>query len=72
MVTSLKYLTVGATAFGVLVLAIIGLKSHASEHAASQLSFRSEQPAAFETNPIVGSNASNSTYGLDQAHPTDW
>ena len=72
MVTTLKYLAVGATASGALVLASIGLTSHAREYAASQQSFRSEQPAAFETNSIVASNASISTYGLDQVRPTDW
>jgi hypothetical protein len=72
MVSTLKYLAVGATASAMLVLASIGLTSHAREQVASQQSFRSEQPAAFETNPIVGSNALISTYGLDPVRRTDW
>ena len=72
MFSTLKYLVVGATASGVLVLASIGLTSHAREYAVSQQSFKSEQPAAYGTNLIVGSDASISTYGLDQARQTDW
>jgi hypothetical protein len=57
--------------FGVLALAGIEMTSHAREKAVGLQSFRSEQPVALETSPIVGSDASISTYGLNQAR-TDW
>jgi hypothetical protein len=53
-------------------MAIAKVTSHAREHAFTQQSFQSVLPTSFETDPIVASDASISTYGLDTGHLTDW
>ena len=58
--------------FGVLALAGIEITSHAREKPVELQSYRSERPVAFETSPIVGSDASISTYGFNQVRTTDW
>jgi hypothetical protein len=72
MARTWTYVVIGVATFGVLTLAGIEMTSHAREKAVGLQSFRSEQPVAFETSPIVGSDASISTYGPDQARTTDW
>lgn len=72
MVRTWTYLVIGVATFGVLTLVGIEMTSQAREKAAGLHSFKSEQPVAFETSPIVGSDASISTYGLNQARTTDW
>ena len=53
-------------------VAIAKATSHAREYAVTQQSLTSVLPTDFETNPIVGSDGSISTYGLDTGHFTDW
>jgi len=68
-----KLLIVGATA-AIAMLFVVNLDaaSRARESTVSQQSAKYERPAAFETNPIYGSDASISTYGLNTGHNTDW
>lgn len=72
MVRTWTYVVIGVATFGVLTMAGIEITSLAREKAVGQQSFRSEQPVAFEVSPIVGSDATISTYGLNQARTTDW
>ena len=65
-------IVVGVAAVIVLVAANVNVFSHAREAAITQHPLVSELPAAFKTTPIVGSNSSISTYGLDTGHVTDW
>ena len=67
-----KLLIVGAAAVAMLIVANLDGASRAREYTVSQQSAKYERPAAFETNPIYGSDASISTYGLDTGHNTDW
>jgi len=74
MITSTwKLVVLGCAMIIVLVAANATVTSHAREHTVTQQSFRSELPAAFNTNPIVGSDASIDTYGLETGqHLTDF
>ena len=72
MVRTWTYGVIGVATFCVLTLVGIEMTSQAREKAVGLQSFRSEQPVAFETSPVVGSDASISTYGLYQARTTDW
>jgi hypothetical protein len=67
-----KCFGLGAAAVIVLVAGNVNVLSRTPEAAIPQHRFVSELPAAFETNPIVGSDASISTYGLNTGHVTDW
>jgi len=66
-----KLLIVGATA-AIAMLFVANLDGASRAREVSQQSAKYERPAAFETNPIYGSDASVSTYGLNTGHNTDW
>jgi len=55
-----------------VVVADVKFNSHASEQIVVQRAYDSWQPDTIKTNPIHGSDASKSTYGLDPARTIDW
>ena len=68
-----KLLIVGATAaIAMLIVANLDGASRARENTVSQQSAKYERPAAFEINPIYGSDASVSEYPLENTPRTDW
>ena len=68
-----KLLIVGATAaIAMLIVANLDGASRARENTVSQQSAKYERPAAFETNPIYGSDSSVSEYPLENTPRTDW
>jgi hypothetical protein len=59
-------------AWGLAMGMAIAKVTYAGEHAVTQQTFQSVLPTSFETDPIVASDGSVSTYGLDTGHLTDW
>ena len=75
---TLKYLAVAAATIGTLVVVSIARTSNYHADNVGTQSLMSAQsaltvaPGSITTNPIIGSDAAISTYGLASAHATDW
>jgi hypothetical protein len=67
-----KFGVIGVAVIIALVAVNANVTSYAREQAVTHQRFNSELPAAFETNPILGSDAAISTYGFVTGHVTDW
>ena len=73
MLSNVKYLLIGATAaIALLVVANVEGESQPRADAISQQTSNYDRPSSFETNAIYGSDAGDSTFGLDTTHRTDW
>lgn len=66
------YVALAAVATTGVILADVKFHSHASEQFVTQRAFNSQQQDTIRSNPIHGSDASISTYGLDPARTVDW
>ena len=67
------YFTAGVTLImAAVVMADVGFHSAATEQTARQHAADSRRPDTIKTNPIYGSDAAISTYGVDRARTTDW
>jgi hypothetical protein len=55
-----------------VIVADVKFNSQASEQIVVQRAYDSRQQDTIKTNPIYGSDASTSTYGLDPARVVDW
>ena len=64
------FVVVGAALAALLIAGTFYTYAHVNS--ASQQSAKIEQRIGVETNSIVGSDASVSTYGLDPARTVDW
>jgi len=68
-----KYIGLGGFAVMIALFAAnADVLSQTRGHTVTKQSLNFEQPIPFETNAIVGSDASLSTFGLDTGHVTDW
>jgi hypothetical protein len=66
------YVTAVVALVTAVVLADMRLHSQPTERSVSQRALDSSQPYSAKANRIYGSDASNSTYGLDSARTIDW
>ena len=66
------YVGVVAALTTAVVVADVKFNSHASQQIVVQRAYDSGQQDTIRTNPIHGSDASTSTYGLDPARTIDW